>query len=87
MESLAWSDTYLPLPSLLLPHSKALFPRPAVKIVYNGEIEGLWGLRLETVLSRCLIIFPYLSIFAFFGGSALFLSLMSLFYDFYLLKF
>ena len=39
------------------------FPRPKVKIVSKGEIEGLWGLRLEMVLRKCLIIFPHLSTF------------------------
>ena len=39
------------------------FPRPRVKIVSKGEIEGLWGLRLEMVFRKCLIIFPYPSTF------------------------
>ena len=34
-----------------------------MKIVSKGEIEGLWGLRLEMVLRKCLIIFPHLSTF------------------------
>lgn len=78
VESLVLSDTYPPLPALLLAHSEALLPRPGVKIVSKGEIEGLWGLRLEMVLRKCLIFFPYLSTFAFFGGDAHFPSLMSL---------
>ena len=32
-------------------------------MVSKGEIEGLWDLRLEMVLRKRLIIFPYPSIF------------------------
>ena len=39
------------------------FPRPRMKMVSKGEIEGLWGLRLEMVLRKRLIIFPYPSTF------------------------